>query len=111
MLSWVTMRGISKLTEDQARELIKRRRFQIALHSTIYYVYDTNIIEDSEYDRFSRELTALQKKFPEISREVELYEAFEDWDGSTGYHIPQRLNFEHKALYMIRIHQEKTRRK
>lgn len=99
------------LTEDKARELIKRRRFQIALHSTIYYVYDTNIIEDSEYDRFSRELVELQKRFPNASKEAPLYEAYKDFDGSTGYHIPQRLNFEHKALYMIREHQAKTRRK
>ena len=98
------------LSHEQAVELIKRRRFQIALHSTIYYVYDSNIIEDSEYDRFSRELTELQAVYPKASKEAPLYEAYQDWDGSTGYHIPQRLNFEHKALYMLRLHNEKTRR-
>lgn len=99
------------LTEAQAKELIKRRRFQIALHSTIYYVYDTNIIPDSEYDRFSRELTELQELYPKASKEAPLYEAYKDWDGSTGFHLTHRLNFEHKALYMIRLHEERTRRK
>lgn len=103
--------AIKKLSEDQARELIKRRRFQLALHSTIYYVYDTNIISDSEYDRFSRELVELQEQFPKASKEAPLYEAYKDWDGSTGYHLTNRLNFHHKALYMIRLHEERTRRK
>lgn len=107
----MVMIDFKTLTEDKARELIKRRRFQIALHSTIYYVYDSNIIDDSEYDRFSKELVELQKLHPKASKEAPLYEAYKDFDGSTGYHIPQRLNFEHKALYMLRQHQAKTRRK
>ena len=102
---------IKNLTEEEAKELIKRRRFQIALHSTIYYTYDTNIISDSEYDRFSRELTALQELYPKASKEAPLYEAYKDWDGSTGFHLTKRLNFEHKALYMVRLHEERTRRK
>lgn len=99
--------GKLQVTEEQALELIKRRRFQIALHSTIYYVYDTNIISDSEYDRFSRELVELQERFPQLSRLAPLYEAFKDWDGSTGFHLTQRLNFHHKALYMIRLHENR----
>lgn len=105
------MDKLKNLTKEQARELIKRRRFQIALHSTIYYAYDTNIISDSEYDGFSRDLVELQKLYPKESKETPLYEAFKDWDGSTGFHITNRLNFNLKALYMIRLNEERTRRK
>lgn len=100
----VDLQRIENLSEEEALELIKRRRFQIALHSTIYYVYDTNIISDSEYDRFCRELVELQRLFPRISEQAPLYEAYKDFDGSTGYHLTHRLNFHHKALYMIRLH-------
>lgn len=98
------MVNVSRLTEEQARELIKRRRFQIGLHSTIYYCYDCNIISDSEYDRFCRELVELQSLYPQESKEAPLYEAYKDFDGSTGFHLTQRLNFHHKALDMIRRH-------
>lgn len=100
---------MNKLTDLEAWELIKRRRFQLALHSTIYYVYDSNIISDSDYDRFSRELVELQRLYPEQSKTAPLYEAFKDWDGSTGFHLTQRLNFHHKALYMIRLHEKRRK--
>lgn len=95
------------MTACEISELIKRRRFQVALHSTVYYVYDTNIISDSLYDKFSQELTTLQSLYPEISKNTPLYEAFKDWDGSTGFHITYRLNFHEKALYMIRLREGK----
>ena len=99
-----------EITKEQALELIKRRRFQLALHSTIYYVYDTNIIGDNVYDRFSKELVELQKRFPLQSKEAPLYEAFKDWDGSTGFHLTHRLDFHQKALHMIRLHEKGIRR-
>ena len=33
------------------------------------------------------ELRDLQKAYPKESEEVELYEDFKDWDGTTGYHL------------------------
>ena len=98
------------LSPEEAKELIKRRRHQIALHSTIYYVYDSNIISDSMYDQFSEDLVKLQALYPDLSKEVEYYEEFKDWDGSTGFHLTTRLNFHHKALYMLRLHEEQQRR-
>lgn len=94
---------LSNLTNKQAVELIKRRHFQIALHSTIYYLYDTNIIEDFQYDKLCRDLVELQKLYPKEARKSPLYEAFRDFDGSTGFHLVNRLNFEHKALCMLRL--------
>jgi NAD-dependent DNA ligase len=105
-----TKTKLEGLSPEEAKELIKRRRNQLALHSTIYYVYDTNIISDSMYDGFSEDLVKLQALYPELSKEVEYYDAFKDWDGSTGFHLTHRLNFHHKALYMIRLHEEQSRR-
>lgn len=96
------------MLNQKVLELIKRRRFQLALHSTVYYVYDSNIISDSEYDRLSEELVKLQREYPEESKEAPLYEAFKDYDGSTGFHLTNRLNFHHKALHMLRLKEERN---
>lgn len=80
-------------------EKIKRRRRQIMVHSLIYYRMSTNLIDDKIFDKWAYELVDLQKNYPEESKEVELYDDFKDWDGSTGFnlnyfpfwHIAERL--------------------
>lgn len=69
-------------------ELIKRRRLQLLVHSCIYYRLNDNIIDDHTFDRWSDELVKLQADNPDISKQVEWYEAFKDWDGSTGAFLP-----------------------
>ena len=69
-------------------ELIQRRRLQILIHSCIYYGMNKNIISDFQFDKWSEELELLQFLYPEISERVPWYQAFEDWDGSTGAFLP-----------------------
>lgn len=98
------IKDLENLNRYEAFELIKRRRLQLSLHSTVYYVYNMNLISDSEYDRFSEELVKLQKYYPEVSKDAPLYEEFKDWDGSTGFHLSDRVkDVHHKALRMIRL--------
>lgn len=86
-------------------EKIKRRRLQILVHSCIYYEFDTNIIPDTLYDKFSKELAELQKNYPAYSKEVtDWYEEFKDWDGSTGMHLPHRNPWVmDKAQYLLNL--------
>jgi hypothetical protein len=76
------------MTNEEIAALIKRRRLQLLIHSCIYYRLNDNIIDDHTFDRWSDELVKLQTDYPEISEQVEWYEAFEDWDGSTGAFLP-----------------------
>lgn len=69
-------------------DLIQRRRYQLLVHSCIYYHLHTSIISDYTWDSWARELVELQKDHPDISRQVVLYEYFEDFDGSTGFDLP-----------------------
>lgn len=69
-------------------ELIQRRRLQLLVHSCLYYNMDTNIISDKQWDEWARELVKLQKDYPELSNNVCWYEAFKDWDASTGAFLP-----------------------
>ena len=54
------------------------------VHSYIYYELDDSIISDAQWSKWAVELAELQKKYPEESAEVEDYEQFKDWDGSSG---------------------------
>ena len=73
--------------EDNIRELIRRRRRQILIHSCMYYRLGTSIWTDKKYDECSRELVELQAQYPNISKTVEYYEDFKDWDGTTGFNL------------------------
>ena len=76
------------LDQDAAVELIGRRRRQILVHSAIYYRLNDNIIPDHLYDRWSKELAELQQQYPEAARLAPYADAYADFDGSTGYHLP-----------------------
>ena len=50
---------------------IKRRRLQLLVNSCIYYNMDNNIISDAQWDKWAKELVALQTFNPEISKQVD----------------------------------------
>lgn len=67
---------------------IQQRRLQILVHSRIYYILDTTVVDDFTWKKWADELVQLQKEYPELSRKVIYAKEFEDFDGSTGYHLP-----------------------
>ena len=72
----------------QIAEKIQQRRYQMLVHSCLYYHLNNNIISDKQWDEWARELRDLQNQYPEISKQVTLYEHFKDWDASTGAFLP-----------------------
>lgn len=69
-------------------EKIQQRRYQLLIHSCIYYHLNQNIISDKQWDEWARELRDLQNQYPSISKQVTLYDYFKDWDASTGAFLP-----------------------
>ena len=69
-------------------EDIQRHRLQILIWSKMYYHFAQPIVDDKVFDRVGYELVELQKNYPEISKIVAYAEEFEDWDASTGFHLP-----------------------
>lgn len=67
---------------------IQKLRLQMLVHSCLYYEMDTNIITDKQWDSWAKELYRLQTENPKISEQVMWYEAFKDWDASTGAFLP-----------------------
>lgn len=67
--------------------LIRRRMLQIAVHSYIYYSMDDNVISDATWSKWAMELVELIKNYPKEFKTIKHHEWFEDFDGSTGYHL------------------------
>lgn len=87
-------------------ELIRRRRYQLLIHSCIYYELDQNVISDSKWNAWSEELVDLQNRYPELSNKIELAEYFKNWDGSTGAFLPLKEDWviqkAQRVLYLSR---------
>jgi len=69
-------------------ERIQQLRLMMLVHSCIYYEMNQNIISDKKWDECARELRKLQGEYPDISKQVGWYEAFADWDASSGAFLP-----------------------
>ena len=74
--------------ELQVAEKIQQRRLQLLIHSCIYYEFNQNLVSDKQWDEWAKELKTLQLEYPDISENVIWYEAFRDWDASTGAFLP-----------------------
>lgn len=70
--------------ELKIAEKIKQRRYQILVHSYIYYELDKNLISDSQWSTWAVELANLQRDYPDIADEVDYANDFDGWDGSSG---------------------------
>lgn len=91
---WKTWKSAYELfsgSELKIAEKIQQRRYQMLIHSCIYYKLNDNIISDTQWNEWAHELADLQNEYPNISKEVTLFEYFEDWDGSTGMSLPLDL--------------------
>lgn len=69
------------------------------VHSYIYYELNSNIVTDSKWAQWAKELEQLQQDYPEESKQVEYYEDFKDWDGSSGAF----LKFGENIKYLGRL--------
>lgn len=69
-------------------EKIQRRRYQMLVHSYLYYQKNETIIDDHTFDRWANDLVELQKDYPEESEEAQYYAEFKNFDGSSGYDLP-----------------------
>lgn len=79
------------MNNEQIIELIGRRRRQLLVHSYLYYEKNENLIDDHTWSKWAEQLADLQESYPELSKIAPYYEAFSDFDASTGYNLPFRL--------------------
>lgn len=72
-------------------ERIRQRRYQILVHSYIYYQLNDSIVSDSDFDKWSKELVELTNRFPHKASEVIFHEEFKNFDGSSGFDLNYNL--------------------
>lgn len=73
-------------------EFLQRK---IIINSILYYYRDTNFITDNQFDEFSAYLVSLQSQ---IYIEETMYGyIFYDFDGTTGFHLYDRLTEKDKT--------------
>lgn len=93
--------------KDKAKEVMLINRILhlrriLLVHSYLYYVLDDPVVPDDVWQSWANELA-------EINTDIGFYdEAFKDWDGSTGYHLPFEDRWViSKALQIRRLTQNK----
>jgi NAD-dependent DNA ligase len=98
-----------KLTEEQAVELIKRRRLQILIHACIYYRLNDNVISDHQYDQWAKELAELQEKYPSASARAPYAKEFEGFgiETTSAFNLPiHEPHIVGKAQYILDLHKK-----
>ena len=71
------------------------------VHSYIYYELDKNIVPDSKWAEWAKELEQLQKDYSKESAEVEYADQFVDWDGSSGAFLEFPENIKSIAHHLL----------
>lgn len=88
--------------DDPIAAKIQQRRYQILVHSLLYYELDVTLVPDAKWAEWALELVELQASHPDIASRVIFAEAFKSFDGSTGYNLPyndeQVVNIAHRLL-------------
>lgn len=77
-----------KQIDESVLELINRRERQVLVHSCLYYYFNTSIITDSQYDKWSHQLYDLIQGNPEEFKQSAHYKDFINFDGNTGMGLP-----------------------
>ena len=86
-------------------ERVKQLRRCLLIHSYLYYVLDSAIVTDHQWQGWADELVNLQASGR--YNDTDCYDAaFSDWDASTGYHLPRDAWIAEKALYVLRLHEK-----
>lgn len=60
---------------------------KVVVHSYIYYVYNSSVIDDQEFDRLAKEVAKVIKEKSVLASSHRDYKLFEGFDGSTGYQL------------------------
>ena len=76
--------------DDPIAAKIQQRRYQILVHSLLYYDLDMNLVPDAKWAEWGKELVELQTAHPDIASRVIFAEAFKGFDASTGFNLPYR---------------------
>ena len=67
-------------THNEIFNKIRQRRYQLLVHSLLYYELDINLVDDNTWTRWAHELVQLQEEYPEEANKVTFSEAFKNFN-------------------------------
>lgn len=76
---------------------------KIILNSIAYYMLDTSLLSDREYDELSRQLVDMHKAYGDIG-DTEYGYVMYDFDGTTGFDLFSRLNKKDQDYLLMIAH-------
>ena len=77
----------------------------ILIHSILYYEMNESIVSDKEFDDHAKQLVEMQNNYPDSAKASQYWNAFHDFDGTTGFDLPHRLSDTDKQhLFKIAHH-------
>lgn len=74
----------------------------VIVHSIIYYNLNSSVVSDKMFDANAKQLVDMQKAFPKDAENSSYWYVFYDFDGTTGFDLPDRLNKDDKS-YLTHI--------
>jgi len=87
-------------------ELLRRLRGQMLIHCYLYYWVGSPIWSDSQWQNQADRLQTLQESYLQdgLCIDIGFYDdAFRDWTGATGMHLPRDDFVVSKAVYIYRL--------
>ena len=92
--------------DNEIAAKIQRRRYQIMVHSLLYYDLDINLISDATWAQWAKELVELQNNYSDIASKVIFAECFKSFDASTGFNLPYRDEQIVRIAYRLLLRQK-----
>lgn len=95
------------LDKSDIKNLIRRRRGQMLVHSYLYYWMDSPIISDDQWQAWADELETLQRDNPDCLTIGYYDKEFSDWTGATGAHLPNNVYIINLSRQLLAQHEVK----
>ena len=76
--------------DNEVAAKIQQRRYQVLMHSLLYYDCDVTVVSDRQWQEWAQELVKLQTDNPEIAEQVIFADAFRNFDANSGFDLPYR---------------------
>ena len=81
-------------------ELINRRARQILVHSYLYYVVGSNIIEDYKFDAICNWYIKTRDKYPKVMPKTVYHEELSGLTHASGFDLKYPQEIINKAIYL-----------
>lgn len=93
---------------DHLKRRIRRLRSAVTVNAGLYYDNDAPMITDAQWDELAYKLVDLQKRYQWLLPYIDFFDDyFNDFDGSTGMHLPYRDAYFMGIMKVLTVSKDK----